>query len=128
MASPACLTVNSMIGRPRRCASSLRKRDWRNSFWSAFSTGQKSSPSPWVARCTKYQYCWRDMCRPVYAACGCLCATPSILLTPPAQSYTFFLGHSTCGVASPTYPPKYLIPVKMVRPRPQKNLSSCVTL
>ena len=41
------------------------KRSGRKYFQRDFYTSSKSSPSLWVAGCTKYHTCWRYFCRPV---------------------------------------------------------------
>ena len=60
ISSPACLTRNPMIVRPGMCVSAHRKRGGSNSSQRDFSTGRKSSPSLWVAHCTKTHSCLRD--------------------------------------------------------------------
>ena len=53
----ACLIGYSFIVCTMMCASNLRKRSMSNFYPRAFSTGQKSSPIPWVARCNKAHSC-----------------------------------------------------------------------
>ena len=100
----------------------------RNSSQRDFSTGLKSPPSTWMECCTKEHSCWRVLCRNTYAACDCFCATPTNVLNPITHSLTFLTTHYNCGMTSPMYTPKYLLPVAMARPRLRKNLSTCAML
>ena len=80
----ACLIGYPFIVCTMMYISILRKRSMRNFYARAFSTGQKSSSIPWVARCNKVHSCWRNFWTPVYEACGCLHTIPNIVLTPPS--------------------------------------------